>query len=172
MAGTVILSHGLNSSPEATKVSAMALVARGLGWQAVKPDFSDLDASGRLEDIDRRIARLHGHVEAALDAGPVVLGGSSMGAFCSGFSSLRHPVAGLFLIAPPVVIDGYPRELDAAPVPTTVVHGWADELIPARDVVRWTQARRARLILVDDGHRLERHVALCAEEFGRFLSAL
>jgi hypothetical protein len=26
--------------------------------------------------------------------------------------------------------------------------------------------------MVDDGHRLERHVGFCAEEFGRFLQAL
>lgn len=170
MAGTAILSHGLHSSPAATKVTAMAEVARGMGWTEVRPDFSDLDRSGRLVDIDHRIARLCQHIDAA--QGPVVLVGSSMGAFASGFASLERKVAGLFLLVPPVVIDGYARTFDAADVPTTIIHGWRDELIPAQDVVRWAQPRRSRLLLVDDGHRLEHHVAYCAEAFGRFLDQL
>lgn len=169
MAGTAILSHGLNSSPGATKVTAMAEVARRLGWAEVRPDFRDLDESGRLVDIDRRIGRLCEHIDAA--RGPVVLAGSSMGAFASGLASLDRPVAGLFLLVPPVVIDGYPRRLAAADVPTTIIHAWGDELIPAQDVVRWAQPRRSHLLLVDDGHRLERHVGFCAEQFGRFLEA-
>lgn len=170
MAGTAILSHGLNSSPAATKVTAMAEVARRLGWDEVRPDFRDLDQSGRLVDIDHRIERLCGYIDAA--RGPVVLAGSSMGAFASGFASLQRKVAGLFLLVPPVVIDGYARAFSAADVPTTIIHGWRDELIPAQDVVRWAQPRRSRLLMVDDGHRLERHVELCGEEFGRFLDAL
>lgn len=170
MAGTAILSHGLNSSPGATKVTAMAEVARRLGWEEVRPDFRDLDRSGRMVDIDHRIERLCGHIDAA--RGPVVLAGSSMGAFASGFASLQRQVAGLFLLVPPVVIDGYARVLQAAEVPTTIIHAWGDELIPAQDVVRWAQPRRSRLVLVDDGHRLERHVQYCADAFGRFLETL
>lgn len=170
MAGTAILSHGLNSSPDATKVTAMAEVARSRGWAEVRPDFSDLDESGRLVDIDHRIQRLCEHIDTA--SGPVVLAGSSMGSFAAGFASLERKVAGLFLLVPPIVIDGYARTFAAADVPTTVIHAWGDDLIPAQDVVRWAQARRSRLVLVDDGHRLAGHVQFCAEEFGRFLDAL
>ena len=53
--------------------------------------------------------------------------------------------------------------------PIDIIHAWGDELIPAQDVVRWAQPRRSRLVLVDDGHRLERHVQYCADAFGRFL---
>jgi len=167
MAGTVILSHGLNSSPDATKVTALAGVARLKGWAEVRPDFTDLDRSGRLVDIDHRIQRLCEHIDAA--SGPVVLAGSSMGSFAAGFASLERSVAGLFLLVPPIVIDGYHRAFDAADVPTTIIHAWGDALIPAQDVVRWAQPRRSRLVLVDDGHRLERHVQMCAGEFDRFL---
>jgi hypothetical protein len=38
MKGTVILSHGLESGPNATKVSALARVADVLGWRSVRPD--------------------------------------------------------------------------------------------------------------------------------------
>ena len=86
--------------------------------------------------------------------------------------SLRRPVLGVFLMAPPTQLRDFPLRLEAARVPTRVVHGWHDELIPAAEVVRWAQARSDVLLLVDDGHRLAAHVDFCAQEFGRFLQAL
>lgn len=170
MPGHVILSHGLGASPEATKVTALAEVAEGLGWSHERPDYGDIDARRRPADIELRIARLLERAHAA--SGPLVLAGSSMGAFVSGFVSQRVAVAGLFLMAPPIRIEGFPRAFDAARVPTRIVHGWDDELIPAQDVVGWAQARRDTLLLVDDGHRLAAHVEVCAQEFGRLLQAL
>jgi len=171
----IILSHGLNSSPAATKVSALAAVAEQLGFSHERPDYSDIDAAGQVPDvdlraIDRRIDRLH---ERARNAHrPLLLVGSSMGAFISGFVSLQVPVQGLFLMAPPIRIEGYARAFDAAPVPTLVVHGWHDELIPADEVVTWAHARAAELRLVDDGHRLDAHVDYVAQAFAQFLRAL
>jgi len=166
----IILSHGLDSSPAATKVSALAAVAEQLGFSHERPDYSDIDADGRVQDIDRRIARLHERARAA--NGPLLLAGSSMGAFISGFVSLQVPVQGLFLMAPPIRIEGYARDFDAARVPTLVVHGWHDELIPAADVVAWAQARAAELRMVDDDHRLSVHVEYVAQTFAQFLRAL
>ena len=57
MKGTVILSHGLESGPNATKVSALARVADVLGWQSVRPDYLDIDARKDPRAIDARIAR-------------------------------------------------------------------------------------------------------------------
>jgi predicted esterase len=91
----------------------------------------------------------------------VVLAGSSLGAWIAGRVSLRVAVAGLFLMAPPIVLDPQ-HPLDAARVPTSIVHGWHDELIPADEVVRWAQARGDHLVLVDDSHRLAAHVEFCA----------
>ena len=170
MRGHVILSHGLNSSPDATKVSAMAKVAEAMGWTTERPDYSDIDARGDIAEVSARLERLLDRAQAAPK--PLVLAGSSMGAFISGLASLEVECVGLFLVAPPVVLEGYPQSLDAELIPTTVIHGWDDELIPAGDVVRWAQVRNDRLILVDDTHRLENHVDFCAEEFGRFLAAL
>ena len=109
---------------------------------------------------------------AAAARGPLVLAGSSMGAYVSAHVSRQVPVAGLFLMAPPVALDTTPRYLHAAVVPTRIVHGWDDELIPAMDVVRWAQQRRDALVMVHDSHRLAAHVSFCAEEFGRFLQML
>jgi pimeloyl-ACP methyl ester carboxylesterase len=166
----VILSHGLNSHPDATKVTALAAVAERLGWSHERPDYSDIDAAGRVQDIDRRIARLRERALAA--TGPLVLAGSSMGAFISGLVSLERPVRGLFLMAPPIRIEGYARAFDAARAPTLAIHGWHDELIPAAEVVKWFGARSDELRLVDDSHRLNAHVEYVAQAFAGFLGAL
>lgn len=169
MSGHILISHGLQSSPEATKATALARVAQALGWTVEIPDYRDLDAIGELGDVPARIERLRGL--AAGHASPV-LAGSSMGAFISARVSLEVPVRGLFLMAPPVRLKGHAISLEAATVPTRVVHGWHDELIPAGEVVRWAQARSDHLVLVDDSHRLAAHVEFCADEFGHFLRGL
>jgi predicted alpha/beta-hydrolase family hydrolase len=166
----VILSHGLDSSPDATKVSALARVAESLGWSSERPDYSDIDARNDIGEVSARLERLLDRASAAPK--PLVLAGSSMGAFISALATLEVECVGLFLMAPPVVLEGYPQSLDAELLPTTVVHGWDDELIPAGDVVRWAQVRNDRLIMLDDSHRLAHHVEFCAEEFGRFLANL
>jgi len=170
MKGHAIISHGLQSSPDATKAVALAQAAAALGWSTEVPDYRDLDAIGQLGDISARIARLDARAEAA--GAPLVLAGSSMGAFVSARVSLQRPVLGLFLMAPPTQLQDFPLRLEAADVPTRVVHGWHDELIPAGEVVRWAQARGDALLLVNDSHRLAAHVDFCAQEFGRFLQAL
>ncbi len=57
MKGTIVLSHGLESGPDATKVSALAKVAEACGWSSVRPDYRDLDATRSLEAIGARTAR-------------------------------------------------------------------------------------------------------------------
>jgi pimeloyl-ACP methyl ester carboxylesterase len=167
MRGWVVLSHGLESGPEATKVSAMAKAAVALGWRERRPDYRDLDASKDVSRIDERIARLLASIPD--DGAPLVLAGSSMGAFISGFASLQRRCRALFLLAPPIAIEGYPRRLETAAVPLAIVHGWDDELIPAGEVIRFAEARRAALHLVDDSHRLTAHVDIIARWFGEFL---
>lgn len=169
MNGHVIISHGLQSSPEATKATAIAKVAQSLGWTTEIPDYRDLDAASELGDVIARVKRLRA---AAGKRKPLVLAGSSMGAFISARVSLAVDVAGLFLMAPPTQLKGYDIKLEAAAVPTCIVHGWHDELIPAGEVVRWARARSDHLVLVNDSHRLAGHVDFCAMEFGRFVQAL
>lgn len=175
--GHVILSHGLESGPEATKVTALAAVAEAMGWTHERPDYRDLDAGRRPEDVAARVARLEARAQA--HDGPLLLAGSSMGAFISAEVAMRlqHSSArqaalrGLFLMAPPVTLAGYwPTPLQAPEgLPLIVVHGWDDELIPAQTVVDWCAPRRAELRLVDDSHRLAAHVDYCARSFETFL---
>src|SRR3546814_18868567 len=79
--------------------------------------------------------------------------------------------AELFRMAPPVRMAPAPA-LEAAALPTSIIHGWDDELIPAPQGVDWAQARRARLLLVDDSHRLAGHVEASAEAFAALLAGL
>ena len=171
MSGHVIISHGLDSGPDATKATALAKVAAQLGWTHERPDYRDLDVLGPRGDGAGRILRLGARAHANTRK-PLVLAGSSMGAYVSAHVSREVPVAGLFLMAPPIALDATPKYLKAAMVPTRIVHGWEDELIPAMDVVRWAQRRQDHLVLVPDSHRLAAHVDFCAEEFGRFLQML
>jgi alpha-beta hydrolase superfamily lysophospholipase len=169
MTGLVLLSHGMESGPHATKVTALAAVARELGWDELRPDYVDLDMTRDIGRLDDRIDRLIAAIKPGV---PLVLAGSSMGAFISGLASLRVSCRGLFLIAPPLRLPGYATALDAARVPTAIVHGWDDELIPADEVIAFAKARRATLHLVDDTHRLTEHVDIIATWFRQFLAAL
>lgn len=169
MKGIVLLSHGLESGPTATKVSALARVATARGWQAECLDYRDLDATRDVQRIADRVARLR---ERANGAQGLVLAGSSMGAFISGLVSLVVRPRALFLMAPPLAIPGFGTGFDAARVPTAIVHGWHDELIPADDVYAFAKSRGAELHLVDDEHRLVAHVDYCADRFGDLLARL
>ncbi len=174
MKGHCILSHGYESGPDATKVTALADVAERLGWTHERPDYSDLDGMhevSELGDVTTRLQRLLQLATQAASRGPLVLAGSSLGAWISARASLEVPVRGLFLMAPPVSM-GLAPGLDAARVPTSIIHGWHDELIPASQVVDWAAARDARLLLVSDSHRLSDHVHASAEAFGQLLTAL
>lgn len=173
MKAHVIISHGLESSPEATKATALSRVVDEMGWTSERPDYRDCDndlSMTRLGDVHGRIARLHDLAKNA--HGPLILAGSSMGAFISARVSLDVPVAGLFLMAPPTQLEGFDIRLEAADIPTCIVHGWDDELIPAAEVVKWAHPRRSQLVLVNDSHRLAEHVEFCAEVFARFVRSL
>lgn len=167
--GLAILSHGLESGPDATKVTALARAAAAAGWRSVRPDYLVFDRRRDESAVAERIAHLLTYVEPGV---PLVLAGSSLGAFISARASLAVPTKGLFLIAPPPLMRWFSHPLEAADVPTTIVHGWRDELIPLEPVLDFARARAARLHLVDDTHRLTAHVEQCAEWFGQFLREL
>lgn len=153
MRGHVILSHGSNSSPDATKVSALAALAESLGWSTQRPDYRDDDARGHAASVAPRIARLRATIEA-LDAPPLLVG-SSMGAFVSALVSLDVPVAGLLLLATPAAIPGYAHPVDIRThVPTMLIHGWRDTVCPLPAVQPLAARHRLPLLVLDDDHRL------------------
>jgi len=171
MPGHVILSHGSDSGPDATKVSALARLAEALGWSTFRPDYREEDQLGYAGSVPPRIARL---VEAMRNAPrPLVLAGSSMGAFVSGLASLRAPCQGLFLIALPIDIPGCPQRFDAArDVPGMLVHGYRDEMCPVDAAVAFAREHSMPALLLDDNHRLGNHVAVLERQFELFLRTL
>lgn len=173
--GHCILSHGFESGPDATKVTTLAEAAERLGWTTERPDYTDLDARhgvSNLGDVPARLQRLLDIAAAAATRhGPLVLAGSSLGAYISAIASLQVPTRALFLMVPPTRMGPMPA-LDAAPVPTSVVHAWHDELIPPAEVIEWSRARSARLLMLDDGHRLTAHVETTARAFAELLESL
>ncbi len=174
MRGHCILSHGFESGPDATKVTALADVAERFGWTHERPDYTDLDAKreiGPLGDVPTRLQRLHALAKSAASRGPLVLAGSSLGAYISARTSLEIPTVALFLMAPPLTMGPLPA-LEAPKIPISILHGWDDELIPASAVVDWAHARRARLLMVDDSHRLSANVQTSADAFATLLASL
>lgn len=172
--GHCILSHGFESGPDATKVTALADVAERLGWSHERPDYTDLDARrdvSPLGDVPARVARLLALAQTAAARGPLVLAGSSLGAWISGHVSRQVVTEGLFLMAPPIRMGGAPP-FEAADVPVSIIHGWHDELIPVQSVVEWALQRQAALLLVNDSHRLSNHVDASASAFAALLGRL
>ncbi|MBQ4856151.1 alpha/beta hydrolase [Rhodanobacter sp. B2A1Ga4] len=171
MRGQIILSHGSDSSPDATKVSALAALAESLGWRTQRPDYRADDARGFAGSVAPRIARLRATIEAL--GAPPLLVGSSMGAFVSGLVSLDVPVAGLLLLATPSEIPGYARSFDLrAGVPTMLIHGWRDEVCPLAGVHAFAAKRRLPLLVLDDDHRLGASMAMIDAQFRHLLDQL
>ena len=64
MRGQIILSHGSDSGPGATKISALAARAEALGWRTERPDFRADDAAGHAAAVAPRVARLRAAIAA------------------------------------------------------------------------------------------------------------
>lgn len=160
---TLICSHGMESGPGATKISALATLAERRGITALKPDYRD------LPHWRPRLERLAALISAHSEAGPVLLLGSSIGAYISAFASLAHPLAGLFLLAPPIQAEPELPALDLCCANTWIVHGWHDELISPAQVVEFAQRHDARLLLISANHRLDGCVPLLERQFSEFL---
>jgi|SRR6185437_8001261 len=171
MPGTAILSHGSDSGPDATKVSALAKVAEELGWLAQRPDYREDDKLGHAGSVQPRVEKLVAHARAAPQ--PLVLAGSSMGAFVSGLASLQVPCAGIFLIALPTMIPRWSERFDMrADVEAMLIHGFHDELCPVSAAAAFANARRIPVLLLPDDHRLSAHVEFIARQFRLFLERL
>jgi len=171
MRGQIILSHGLNSEPNATKVSALAAQAEAQGWQTQRPDYRDDDARGHDGCVAPRIARLRATIEALPT--PPLLVGSSMGAFVSGLASLDVPVLGLLLLATPSEIPGYARAFDLRHgVPTMLIHGWRDDVCPPEGMLAFAGKHRLPLLMLDDDHRLGANMDVISARFQSLLDQL
>jgi pimeloyl-ACP methyl ester carboxylesterase len=155
-AATVVFSHGKESGPWGSKITAMAAVVREAGVAAESVDYRGMDNPAE------RVRKL---IAAAADfKGPLVLAGSSMGGHVSGTASAVLNPRGLFLLAPAFYMPGFeqytPHDVDC---PTTIVHGWRDDIVPVENSIRWAREHSAALHILDSGHRLEDRIPeICA----------
>jgi len=144
----VVFSHGKESGPWGSKITAMAAVARDLGWGMESVDYRGLD------DPAARVSKLIDYAGELEE--PPVLVGSSMGGHVAAAAAGRLKPRGLFLLAPAFYMPGYeqytPQEVAC---PTVIVHGWHDDIVPADNSIRWAREHRAALHLLDSDHRLE-----------------
>jgi pimeloyl-ACP methyl ester carboxylesterase len=152
---TVVFSHGKESGPWGSKITRMAAVVRDLNLGVESVDYRGID------DPAARVEKLLGVGREI--AGPMVLVGSSMGGHVSAAAATRLQAAALFLLAPAFYMPGFEQYTpqDVA-VPTAIVHGWHDDIVPVDSSIRWAREHRATLHLLDSNHRLEDQIdAIC-----------
>lgn len=145
--GVVYFSHGQESGPWGTKITAMAAAVRALGWRAESVDYRGIEDP--RERVEKLVAECSGVEE------PVVLVGSSMGGYVATVAAARLAPAGVFVLAPAFDLSVYgvpPAPVPAVPV--EIVHGWRDDVVPPEQSVAWARDARATLHLVDGDHRL------------------
>ena len=165
MRNSVVFSHGKESGPWGSKITAMAEVARALTLDVVSVDYRGMD------DPLARVGKLV-HVVSGLSAPPVLVG-SSMGGHVAAAAAARLKPDGLFLLAPAFYMAGYEQYTpqDVA-CPTVIVHGWHDDIVPADNSIRWAREHRAALHLLDSDHRLEDQIEAICQLLRAFLLRL
>jgi len=141
----VVFSHGQESGPWGSKINHLAAIARDCGYAVDSIDYRGIQAAA---------ARVQHLLEAQPAGAPLVLYGSSMGGYVAAMACAQLRPDGLFLLAPALYLPGYPGDPAACPANTVVVHGWGDDVVPCEQSLQFAHPRRARLHLVDDGHRL------------------
>ncbi len=162
----VCFSHGQESGPWGTKIRAMAEVARAGGWTVESLDYQG------IADARARADKLVEYCRA--QRAPMVLVGSSMGGYVATAAAARVGARGLFLLAPALYMPGYGEYMpEPLPdVPTTIVHGWRDDIVPHAGSIRYGRETGASVLLVDAGHRLTERIDLINVLFRNFLVSL
>ncbi len=161
----VVFSHGKESGPWGRKISALAEVARSEGYDAHSVDYRGLDHPRQ------RVAKLVDFCKEL--AGDLVLVGSSLGGYVAVASASLLHARGLFLMAPALYMEGLPElRTGVVDCPTTIVHGWKDDVVPFEHSVRFAQTYKAALHILESDHRLHNQLRVIQYLFEYFLIAL
>ena len=158
----VIFSHGQDSGPWGTKISAMAEVAKDLGCKVDSIDYQG------IRDPTERVAKLIR--ECAGITEPLILVGSSMGGHVATAAADTLRAKGLFLLAPAFYMEGYE---DLTPSPPAmhicIVHGWHDDIVPVGNSIQFARSCSATLNLIDGDHRLTGNLTEINEYLTQFI---
>ena len=162
---TVIFSHGQESGPWGTKISAMAELVRSIGCNADSIDYQGI--ADPTERVNKLIAECAGTDDA------LVLVGSSMGGHVATAAATELNAAGLFVLAPAYYMPGY-EELTPTPpeTPICIVHGWNDDVVPVENSIRFAAACNAALHILDGDHRLTENIDEINYYLKRFIETL
>jgi fermentation-respiration switch protein FrsA (DUF1100 family) len=77
---------------------------------------------------------------------------------------------GMFLLAPALYMPGYDKfSPRPAHCPTTIVHGWRDEVVPVDNSIRFAKEQKATLHVVDSDHQLLDQIRAINHFFAYFL---
>jgi predicted alpha/beta hydrolase family esterase len=143
----VLFCHGLESAPHGAKYHALA----DADLTVVAPDC-------REKELAERVSVLAAAIE---EHAPRIVVGSSYGGIAGLLACLvartrGHEVEGLLLCAPALALPD-PDGLEvtrACPAPTVIIHAPADAICPFSASEAFAKDHGARLIAVEDDHRL------------------
>lgn len=157
-------AHGKESGPFGSKIVAMSNIAKSFGYHVESPSYEE------TKDSSQRVDKL---LSIHPKGNPLILVGSSMGAYISTVASKILQPMGLFLLAPAFFRDEYKEQ---KPKPNAkyveIVHGWNDELIPAQQIFNYAQEYKVPLHLVASDHRLKTAIPEIIVLFRSFLEKI
>jgi len=141
-----IYLHGLDSTSQSGKAHLFAGKFPGM----LTPDFTG--------SFEQRMAQLQPILGDKTDWTII---GSSFGGLMGGVFTLEHPnqVRKLILLAPALMLDPFAsRALQPVSVPTIIVHGTEDDVVPLEPVRVLAEKVFTNLTyyVVQDGHRLQK----------------
>jgi len=143
----IIYLHGLESTSQSGKARQFAEKFPGM----VTPDFT-----GSFEDRMKQLKPILGRKKNW------TIIGSSFGGLMGTVFTCEHStqVRKLILLAPALLRDHFAPYLNLEPVsvPTIIIHGTADDVVPLEPVRELAEKLFTNLqyIIVDDGHRLQK----------------
>ena len=143
----IIYLHGLESTSQSGKARQFAEKFPGM----VTPDFT-----GSFEERMAQLKPILGR------KGNWTIIGSSFGGLMGTVFTCKHPkqVRKLILLAPALLLEHFASYLDLEPVsvPTVIVHGTEDDVVPLAPVRELAEKLFTDLTyhVVDDGHRLHK----------------
>lgn len=161
----VVFSHGKDSDPWGRKIQVLSTVATEEGYEVESVDYRGIDSpierANRLASVCKDLS------------GELVLVGSSLGGYVSVANAPTLQAKAVFLMAPALYMPGLPPlRVPALECPTTIVHGWGDEVVPAQDSIRFAREHNARLHLIEGDHGLHGQIPLVKYLFEFFLLSL
>ena len=159
----VLFSHGQESGPWGTKITALARDAKDAGFAVDSIDYRGM--ADPAERAKKLIARMRVCSEE------ILLVGSSMGGYVAVAAAQQQPAAGLFLMAPALAVPGWPKLGEIVSAPAFIVHGWQDDIVPIEWSIDFARVNKARLHLLNAGHSLTEALDEIRALFGAFLSA-